>query len=430
MTTTASVAADVPAQRGAAATAGTADIADTVTLDAPATKAAGYREVFAIREFRALWLARTLSLLGDQLARVALTILVFRQTGSAFVTGLVYGLTYLPYLIGLLLAGLADRQPRRSVMLVGDLICALGVVAMAVPGQPLTVVGALLVAVTIVSPVYDAARAALIPDVLPGDLYVVGSGVTTMTFGTVQVLGFGVGGALVAIIGPRPALALDALTFLVSAAVIWTRVSRRPAAHTEAERPLTQVVVGARLVFGTPQLRRLVWLAWLWALWIVPEGLAAPYAAELHGGAVTTGLLLAAAPVGAVLGGAVLTRFVGPERRMRLLTPFALLAAAPLVVMAAHPNLGVSLALWVLAGVGTAYNLPANAAFVRALPDERRGQGFALAQTGIMTGQGAAVMVAGALAGLAGPAPVIAIAGVLGLVAVMALGLSTDPNGS
>ena len=59
---------------------------------------AGYGQLFAVSEFRALYVARTLSLLGDQLARVALAVLVFRETNSAFMTALVYALTFLPYI--------------------------------------------------------------------------------------------------------------------------------------------------------------------------------------------------------------------------------------------------------------------------------------------------------------------------------------------
>lgn len=70
---------------------------------------ATFREVLGIAEFRALWLAELQSIAGDQLARVALTVLVFSRTNSAAWTGLTYALTYLPDLIGgPLLAGLAD----------------------------------------------------------------------------------------------------------------------------------------------------------------------------------------------------------------------------------------------------------------------------------------------------------------------------------
>ena len=68
-----------------------------------------YREVFAVGEFRALWSAQVLSYAGDQFAQVAIAILVYGRTHSAFLTALAYALTYLPPIAGgPLLSGLAD----------------------------------------------------------------------------------------------------------------------------------------------------------------------------------------------------------------------------------------------------------------------------------------------------------------------------------
>src|SRR5690606_41543017 len=84
---------------------------------------ATYGEVIAVKECRALWYAPGLSLLGDQLAQVALAVLVYNRTGSPLATAAVYALTYLPSIAGgPLLAGLADRFARRAVMLACDLI--------------------------------------------------------------------------------------------------------------------------------------------------------------------------------------------------------------------------------------------------------------------------------------------------------------------
>ena len=59
-----------------------------------------FSEVLRVREFRWLWLAGVQSLLGDQLARVALSVLVFDRTRSPFETAIVYGLTFAPSIIG------------------------------------------------------------------------------------------------------------------------------------------------------------------------------------------------------------------------------------------------------------------------------------------------------------------------------------------
>src|ERR1700689_2197493 len=69
-----------------------------------------YRDVFAVGEFRALWLAQLLSVAGDQLARVALTVLVYDRTRSALLAAVTYAASIIAVFAGgVLLSGLADR---------------------------------------------------------------------------------------------------------------------------------------------------------------------------------------------------------------------------------------------------------------------------------------------------------------------------------
>lgn len=382
-------------------------------------------EPFANAEFRALWLARGLSLLGDQLARVALAVLVYTRTGSPALTGLVYALTFLPYLAGPVFAGIADRRPRRRLLIALDIARAGAVATMAVPGMPLPIMVLLLAAATAVTPLYDSARSAMLPEVLPPETYPAGLAVLTVTTEAAQVLGFAIGGALVATVGARFSLSLDALTYLVSAFAVGLGVRTRAAARVAGnESRRSQLRAAASLVFGSPRMRALLALAWLNALWMVPEGLAAPYADHLGAGAVGVGLLLAAIPFGCVLGAAAVGRLAGDEQRLSLMRPLAMLAALPLCACALRPGLVASLVLWSLCGVGTAYNVAANAEFVQGLPNARRGQAIALAMTGIVTGQGLAVLLAGLAASAVQPAYVVAGSGALGVAAVTALGLS------
>ena len=382
---------------------------------------ATWGSLLAVREYRYLWLSYAISLAGDQLARVAIAVLVFNQTHSALLTGVVYATTFLPWLVGgPLLSGVADRHPRRTVMMACHLLSALLVALLAIPGLPVFLLCAVLFLVVLLESPFLSARAALLADVLTDDRYVLASALNNMTFQLAQVVGFVTGGALVAVIGARPALAADATTFLLSAALVRYAVRPRPAARNsdggEGGMALWwgQMLAGIRLVFGDPWLRSLVVLAWLAAFWVVPEGLAAPYAGELDGSAVAVGLLLAAQPTGAAVGGLLLSRLVAPARRLEIMTPLAVLSGLPLLLFAAHPRLPVALAILVLSGIGASYNLPANAAFVQAVPAEQRGQAFGLAAAGLVAGQGLSIALAGAIADHVGPAVVIAAAGAAG----------------
>ncbi len=390
----------------------------TAHQDRPAT----FRQAFAVGEFRALLSALLLSVVGDQFARVALAVVVFERTGSAGLTALTYGLTYLPDLVGgPLLSGLADRYPRRAVMIVSDLGRAALVAAMAVPGMPLLWLCVLLFAVQLLNAPFSAARAATLPAVLAGDLFVVGSAVSNTMVQLAQLVGFAVGGALVAAVGPSTALLVDAATFLASAAIIRHGVLARPAVGDRVTTSWwTSVTGGARLVGGDPRLRSLVALACVAGFYITVEGLAVPYAAELGGGAAAAGLLLAAGPAGTVVGMLVVGRLVPPRTRLRWLGPMAVAACAPLTLCALRPGLAITVALWAASGFASAYHLAASAAFVRAVPDSGRGQAFGLAVTALRVCQGAGIVAAGLAAERALPSTVVAWFGAVGVLAALA----------
>ena len=206
---------------------------------------ATYGEVIAVKEFRALWFGQGLSLLGDQLAQVALAVLVYERTRSPLATAAVYALTYLPSIVGgPLLAGLADRFARRGVMVACDVLRAALVAIMALPCIPFPVLCGLVFLVVLLSAPFSAARAALLPEVLEGDRYVVGSALQNMTNQAVQMMGFAAGGAVIATMGPYRALALDAATFVgIGAdpargrtAAPRGRSGRRQAVHVEDDR--------------------------------------------------------------------------------------------------------------------------------------------------------------------------------------------------
>ncbi|MEV8376621.1 MFS transporter [Kribbella sp. NPDC056861] len=388
---------------------------------------ARWRDVFGHPEFRALFMAGVLSVIGDQLARVALSVLVFERTESAGLTALTYALTYIPDLVfGPLLAGFADRYPRRRVMIITDLARAVLVAAMAVDALPLLVVILLLVGLQAFGSPFNAARAATLPVVLPDDHYVLGKAANDMVVQFSQVLGFGTGGLAVVAVGTSGALLLDSATFLLSAAFIGFGVRHRPAPSQQSEGEprrsyFKDLVAGASLVARTPSLRALVALATVAGFYVTVEGLAVPYADEIGGGAEAAGLLLAAQPAGAVLGMWLITLWP-PERRMRFLGPLAIAACVPLVFCALKPGLAVTVLLWGLSGVASSYHLPASASFVQAVPDHQRGQAFGVASTALKSSQGLGILLAGVLAERFTPSLALAVMGAAGVVTAVVAG--------
>lgn len=407
---------------------------DTGPAGEARTASATFTQVFAVGEFRALWLAQLLSVAGDQLARVAMTVLVYDRTRSALLTALTFAVTFLPWLVGgVALSGMADRLPRRQVMIACDLarMVLVGVmVAVSLAGTAFTlwIMVALLFVVTLLDSPFKSARSALVADVLAGEKYVLGTAVTQMTFQAGQVAGFALGGLVVAALGARAALAMDAATFAASALLLGLWVRPRPAAVSPGERrsQWADMTAGMRLVFGDRSLRTLMLFGWLVTFYVVPMGLAAPFAARFGGLplAIATGLVFAAVPFGTAVGAYLLGRLAGPRRRQRWMGPLAIGACAVLVLCWGRPAFGVSLVIFAISGACAAYQVAANSAFVARVPAERRGQAFGLANGGMQVAQGLWFLVAGAIAGALTPAGTIALSGGLGAAAAAALCLT------
>ncbi len=378
---------------------------------------AGFTAVLRLREYRLLWLADIQSLLGDQIARVALSVLVFDQTRSGFATAAVYALTFLPALLGSLLLGhLADRLPRRGLLVFGDVIRSVLLAAMAIPDQPVAVLAGLLVIAVLVGTPWKAAESALVVDILPAPMYPMGLGLRSATSQAAQLAGFAVGGFAVATVGAQVALAADAATFALSALIIRIGVRPRPrlvnpefsGGDTGHRR---RWLAGPRAVFGDRRLRLLVAFSCLLGLIVVPEGLAAPYATELGGDARSVGLLLAAGPAGVLLGTVLYTRRLSAGTQAALLGPFAGAAGIPLVLCVFRPGLALTCLLWALAGSFTGYQVQVVTEFVQTIAPQIRGQGIAVASAALLGAQGVGLLAGGLVSQLTSPSVAVAAAG-------------------
>jgi len=196
-------------------------------------------------------------------------------------------------------------------------------------------------------------------------------------------------------------------------------IRARPAVakpETVQSSVLARMRDGFRLLFGHQALRTLLLLGWLVAFYTIPEGVAAPYAARLGGGPVATGLVLASTVFSTMIVTPLFTRLVRPRRRLAWMGPLAVLTCATLVLTALHPGLAASLVIFSLSAACGVYQIAANTAFVVRVPSERRSQAFGIANMGVIVGQGAAFVAAGAAAEVVSPAVVIAVGGGIGAI--------------
>jgi hypothetical protein len=384
-----------------------------------------FRDVFAVREFRALWLSVVLSAVGDRLALVALTLVVYDRTRSPLLAAAAYAAGYLPWVVGgLFLSELADRYQRRTVMVCCDAVRAVLVAAMTVPRVPLAGLVVLLFAATMFAPPFESARASITPDILSGERYALGTAVLTTTYLAAEVAGAAGGGIVIAFIGVQPALAIDAATFVLSGLLVGAGTRARPAAagpDSGQGSSLARAAAGLRLVFGDRALRTLVLLGWLVAFYTIPQGVAAPYVARLGGGPVAAGLVIASTSLGTIVAMPLFSRFVRPRRRLALMGPLATATCATLTLTALRPGLAVSLIVFSASAGFGAYQIAVNTAFVVRVPNERRAQAFGIAAMTIIVVQGTVFVAAGLAAELVPPAAVIAAGGGIGAAVSVAL---------
>ena len=367
-------------------------------------RAATFHDVFASRAYRYLFGANALSWVGDYLAKAAVSAVVYDRTGSVALSAIAFGLSYLPWLAGPVLASIAERHRYRTIMVVCDLVRAAVLALVAIPGLPVGLMILLLFAAGLANPAFQAARSALLPQILDGDRYVVGLSVQNSAGQAAQIAGYVIGASL-APYWPHAAFLMNAFTFTLSAVLIRIGVGEHGPTGPVGERHLGRDTLdGMRIVFGRRVLRAIavvVFTAMLFAA--VPEGLAAAWAVELSTDRADRGwiqaLILMSAPLGYIVGGMVVGRLIRPELRQRLIQPFAVLSPLALVPAFVEPPVAVLALMCAACGFGVAGMMPAaNGLFVRVLPAGYRARAFGVMQGGVQVMQAVAVLVTGALA--------------------------------
>ncbi|MBB2911374.1 MFS family permease [Streptosporangium becharense] len=392
-------------------------------------RGATYAEVFASREFRVLFGSFTLLVSGDQVKMLALSALVYARTGSPGLSAATYTLGFVPYIVGgTFLLSLADRVRPRALMIAGELLRVVTCLLMAFTGLPLWAMLVLVLGTGLLSPVFGAARTALLPGLLPGDAFVLARSAMSVTSAGAQVAGLAAGAGVIAVVGPAGALAATAALAAMSAALLrlglpdlslrsLRSVGTVPGATGGPRGAVRETLRVNRLLLADPRVRGLLLAQWLPISFVTgAEAMLIPYL----GGAA--GIALAAASAGMAAGNFALGRFARPALRERLAAPLAVLAGVPLPAFVLRPGVwGASLIILLAAAAGGCYALGLQRRFVEAVPERVAGQGFGLLGAGSMTAQGLGAALVGGAAELTAPHTAVALAGVAAVACSLAL---------
>ncbi|WP_239117607.1 MFS transporter [Paractinoplanes ferrugineus] len=366
-----------------------------------------FRDVFAVREYRAIYTSLLVNWAGDYLSKAAVTVLVYEKTDSVLLSAAALGVSFIPWIIGgTLLSALAERYPYRRVLIVADLARMVPIGLLLVPHVPIWLMLVLVFLASLGMPPTQAARSALLPQLVGREKLATAIAVNQTTTQAAQLFGYLAGATIATVLSPRVALGVDVCTFALSALVIARGIQHRPPARTEAQRThlLHESGEGIRLVFGRPVLRAIVLMVCLMSMFsVAPEGLAAAWAAEGTDNSTSRGLyqglIMAAAPIGFVIGGLLLTRLAGADRRDRLVCPLAILSCLALAPAAFSPPLPIVVLLVILSGAAAGGLSPTlNGRFVLMLPHGYRARAFGVVQAGLQLAQFSGIIITGVLA--------------------------------
>jgi hypothetical protein len=376
----------------------------------PATTAAlTYRSLFAIREFRVLFLNRCVVVISIAASGLALATITYEATRSAVLTGLsLFGGPLVSLVVSQFLLASSDRVEPRTALTYQMGAALVSDALQLVPGMPWQARFGLLAIPYIAFAMFAGTRWVLLREIVPEGSYILARSMMNLADGGMQVVGYGVGGLALLWLSPRGLFGFATLADLLALVSVRFGIGARPARHGS---PNTGNVIRRSTAVNRRLLRSPVTRPIYIALW-VPNGLVVgceslfvPYGHSVsagHGGSVghgaVAGWLFAATAAGMMAGDLLVGRFVPPGWRDRLIEPLRLLLAVPYLFFFLDPPVAIAVPLGFLAAAGYAASLPLQDRLIRHTDDAIQGQVLGLHVNGMMIWQAIGALIAGAAA--------------------------------
>jgi MFS family permease len=405
-------------------------------------------QVLRIRDFRLLWGGGLVSALGSWLLTIAIPARVFLLSGSLRATGLTVAAEYLPLLLLGPVAGVfADRWDRRRLMITANLGCAGAVAVMLLgtsPGRYWVLYAALIAensGIVLYAPAWQARTPAIVGT---GSLLSSANALNSASSGTVRLIGGPLGGFLLILIGIKPLIAADALSYLLAAAAIFltsrttpdaARAAPAPAepepaepepapapgktpGHTTFATVVRDLTEGARVLRRQPVARALLPVTVIFlAANACLSAVLIPLGVLRLGGSEHTGFLLSGLGVGYLLGAPVIRRLLDRAQPRILLTISLAGAAAAFFALFTSSSLASALPAAVAVGAfGSMSLVIPQTTLQRVIPNAVLGR----VSAAFLTAEAAATLAGAA----AGPflAQAVHLTGLAAVAALLTLG--------
>jgi MFS transporter, ENTS family, enterobactin (siderophore) exporter len=383
------------------------------------TMAMDLRPLRSSRDFRLMFWARVIALLGISLTLVGLSVQVYQLTHSSLAVAGVNAAAGATLLAGTLAGGvLADRYERRQLLVVSRTAAAVVFAALALNAfadQPrLWVVYLCAAAIGVVDGISETALLAITPNLVSADQLAAAGALTAITTQLGTMVGPSVGGMIIAGPGVAFCYALTCVATVVQV-VLTGRVGRRAPVVAEHRHPVRAMRQGLSFVRRNRIIGGLLLMDLAGGLFALPYAVF-PEIGErvLLGDPRTIGLLYSAPAVGAFLG-AAFSGWVGRVRLPgRVLTATMALWGLGMAAFGFSRHLPVALVFLAMAGLGMILSeILQRALLQRHTPDHLMGRvsSFWLAQATV--GPAAGSVVAGGAASVVGPSVAVVAGGLL-----------------
>ena len=306
----------------------------------PTSTSVGYIDLLRRnRSFRQLWLGQVVSQLGDWFDTIALYTIILNLTGSGRDVGLLLVARFIPsFFFGALSGVVADRFSRRTIMIVSDVLRAVVVLGFLFVrrADQLWIIYVLTVFQLGLSTFFEPAKTAAIPSIVSDRELVAANAISSVTWSIMLTLGAAIGGVITGWFGTDVAFVLDALSYLLSAALIYTvRLPKRPPRERRKlsfgkALGITDTIEGVRYVKDRPRVLALLMVKPAWGLGGGILTLLAVFGERIFpvgkSAATGIGVLFAARGIGTAVGPIVARRIAGEgDRRMQITIGIAFL---------------------------------------------------------------------------------------------------------
>ena len=312
------------------------------------------------RNYQLYFFGQGLSVLGTWMQRVAMHWLVYRLSGSEFLLGLSGFMSQIPVLFLGPLGGVwADRVDRRRLLMVTQALAMLQATLLAyltIRGHVavwhvLVMAGLLGVINAIDTPLRQSFVVDIVTDRkdLPNAI-----ALNSLTNNSGRLIGPSIAGVVIAMLSEGACFAFNAISYLaVLCALYAMRIAEQPRL-TEHGNVLERLVAGARYVWTTFAIRRLLVLLACVSFMATPYTVMMPVFADrvLHGGPHTMGYMLSAAGVGAVAGTLYLAWRSAVRGLDTVIGYSAIAAGAGLALFALSSSIYLSAAMMAVVGFG------------------------------------------------------------------------------